>query len=173
MIVPILELYRVIEAEKAKFETKNLNGNFFIDLYRSQPVDPELYEYYSLPALFVNYTNTGQGKDKPRLIQMTLHLVIDEEEDASNVAPNKVLGMNRFIYVGLLQEILEGRKLGTSSPLKFISEVPVDNPVADYHILVFEFESYARDLIETPVFEFGEFETLDLKGKLKQKKEAD
>jgi hypothetical protein len=173
MIIPILELYKVVELEKSKFETNNLNGNFFIDLFRNQPTDPEIHEYYSLPALFVNYTNTGQGKDKPRLIQMTLHLVLDDDEACSNIAPNKVLGMNRFVYVGLLQEILEGKKLGTSSPLKFVSEAMVDNPVADYHVLVFEFESYAPDLITIPIYEFGEFETLDFRGKLKQKKEAD
>lgn len=172
MLVPILELYRIIEAEKAKFEAKNLNGNFFIDLFRNQPVDPEFHEYYSLPAIFVDYTNTGQGKDKPRLIQMTLHLVIDENYDASTISPDRVLGMSRFIYVGLLQEILEGKKLGASSPLKFVTEVPIDNPVADYHTLVFEFESYAADLITVPVFEFGEFDSLNLSGKLKQKMEA-
>jgi hypothetical protein len=172
MLVPILELYRIIEAEKDKFEAQYLNGNFFIDLYRGQPVDPEIHEYYSLPALFVDYKNTGQGKDKPRLIQMTLHVVLDENYDASNVSPNNILGMNRFVYMGVLQEILEGKKLGTSAPLKFISETMTDNPVADYHVMVFEFEMYAKDMVEIPVFEFGEFERLNLTGILKQKKGA-
>ena len=172
MLIPILELYRKIEESKPKFEAKFLKADFFIDLFRNQPMDPEIHEYYSLPALFVDYVNTGQGKDKPRLINMKLHLVIDEEYDASNVAPNHVQGMNRFVYVALLQEILEGKKLGTSSPLKFVSEVPTDNPVADYHILTFEFEMYVEDMIKVPVVKMGEFLRLNLSGKLKQKMEA-
>lgn len=172
MLVPIVELYKLLETEKPKFEAKTLNGDFFVDIFRNQPIDPEFHEYYSLPALFVDYTNTGQGKDKPRLIQMTLHMVIDENFDMSNKTPEYLEGMNRFVYVALLQEILEGKKLGPTTALKFISEVPVDNPVADYHTIIFEFEAYASDLITVPNYEFGEFERLNLTGKLKQKKEA-
>lgn len=174
MKVPFLNLYAVIEAEKQKFENNGLNGDFFMDIYRGQPEDPEQYEYFSLPAIFISYTNTGQGKDKPRLIQITLHLVIDEENDMSNISPNKETGMNRFLYSGILQEILEGRKLVANSPLKFVSEVPNDSSVSDYHSLIFEFESHAKDLIGNPVFETGEFDKPSIGGMLKEikKKEA-
>ena len=170
MKIPFLNLYTVIESEKQKFEDQGLNGDFFMDIYRGQPEDPEQHEYFTLPAIFIDYTNTGQGKDRPRLIQITLHLLTDEENDMSNVAPNKVAGMNRFVYCGLLQEILEGRKLVTSSPLKFVSEVPIDNPVADYHSLIFEFESFAKDLISNPVFETGEFDKPQIDGMIKEQK---
>ncbi|MEO6176791.1 MAG: hypothetical protein ABIP27_16690 [Flavobacterium circumlabens] len=174
MKVPFLNLYAIIEAEKQKFEDQGLDGNFFIDIYRGQPEEAEQFEYFSLPALFIDYTVTGQGKDKPRLIQITLHLVTDEENDMSNVAPDKEFGMNRFVYCGILQEILEGRKLVGNSVLKFNSEVPIDNPVADYHTLIFEFESFAKDLITNPVFETGEFDKPNVAGQIKEqeKKEA-
>jgi hypothetical protein len=174
MKVPFINLYAVIQAEKQKFEDQGLDGNFFMDLYRGQPEDSQEHEYFSLPAIFIDYTNTGQGKDKPRLIQITLHLLIDEENDMSNVAPNNLAGMNRFVYCGILQEILEGKKLVGNSVLKFVSEVPIDNPVADYHSLIFEFESFAKDLISNPVFESGEFDKPNVEGMIKEqeKKEA-
>lgn len=173
MKVPFLNLYTIIEAEKQKFEDQGLNGNFFLDIYRNQPEDSDQYEFFSLPAIFVDYTNTGQGKDKPRLIQITLHVVTDEECDMSSISPNKESGMNRFVYSGVLQEILEGRKLVGNSALKFVSEVPIDNPVADHHSLIFEFECFAKDLITNPVFETGEFEKPNVGGQLKEKeKEA-
>lgn len=174
MKIPFLNLYAIIEAEKQKFEDYGLNANFFIDIYRGQPEDPEQHEYYSLPALFIDYTITGQGKDKPRLIQITLHLEIDEENNMSNVSPDKESGMNRFVYCAVLQEILEGKKLVGNSALRFVSEVPIDNQVADYHSLIFEFESFAKDLISNPVFETGEFDKPNVDGNLKEieKKEA-
>ncbi|MFH6945123.1 hypothetical protein [Flavobacterium sp. FlaQc-50] len=173
MKIPFLNLYSIIEAEKQKFEDRGLNGNFFIDIYRGQPEDPEQYEFFSLPALFIDYTVTGQGKDRPRLIQITLHLLIDEENDMSNVAPNNLVGMNRFVYCGILQEILEGRKLVMNSALKFISEVPIDNAVADYHSLIFEFESFPKDLISNPVFETGEFDKPNVDGQIKEQKKKE
>lgn len=173
MKIPFLNLYAIVEAEKQKFEDHGLNGNFFMDIYRGQPEDPEQHEFFSLPAIFIDYTTTGQGKDKPRLVQITLHLLIDEENDMSNFAPNNIAGMNRFVYCALLQEILEGKKLVSNSALRFISEVPIDNPVADYHSLIFEFESFAKDLISNPVFESGEFNNPNVDGQIKeQKKEA-
>jgi hypothetical protein len=174
MKIPFLNLYTIIEAEKQKFEDQGLNGSFFIDIYRGQPEDPEQHEFFSLPAIFIDYSTTGQGKDKPRLIQITLHLLIDEENDMSNVASDNVAGMNRFVYCSILQEILEGRKLVANSPLKFLSEVPIDNPVADYHRMIFEFESFAKDLISNPIFETGEFDKPNVDGQLREqeKKEA-
>lgn len=173
MKVPFLNLYNILEAEKQKFEDQFLNGNFFIDIYRGQPEDPEQHEFFSLPAIFIDYTNTGQGKDRPRLIQITLHLLIDEENDMSNIGPNNLVGMNRFVYCSILQEILEGRKLVVNSALKFVSEVPIDNPVADYHRLIFEFESYPKDLISNPIFETGEFDKPNVDGQIKEQKKKE
>jgi hypothetical protein len=172
MILPILELYQILEQNKDKFESENLLGNFFIDLFRNQPLDPELHEYYSLPAIFIDYNITGQGKDKPRAIELTLHIVLEESFDASNVSENYTLGLNRFVYMGILQEILEGKKLANGSPLRFINETMIDSPVCDYHKMVFAFETYAPELIRSNTLELGEFEQLNFTGKLKQKKEA-
>ena len=59
MLKQLLSLYQKIDENKQKFELHGLNGNFFIDVYRTQPFQPELYEYFSLPAIFVDYQMAG------------------------------------------------------------------------------------------------------------------
>jgi hypothetical protein len=114
----------------------------------------------------------GQGKNQPRLITLTLHIVVDEMPDASNISAQKESGLQRFTYCLLLQKILEGCRLGKSTPLKFISENPVDESVVNYHTQTYEFESYIQDMIDdNPAVILGEFEKLNIYGSLRKKKQ--
>lgn len=167
MILPLLNLYKRIEENKAVFEKYGLDSDWFIDVYRSQPLEPELYEYFSLPAMFVDYQLTGQGKGKPRLATMTLHIVTDEMPDASNISLQKNSGLKRFLYHIVIQKLLEGKPLGETGPLKFIAENIIDAPVINYHTQVYEFEACLDDLAGTPEeIEYGTVEILKLQGKL-------
>lgn len=167
MIQPLLKMYKLFEENKDKFEKYDLSSDFFIDVYRSQPLEPELYEYFSLPAIFVDYDIQGQGKGKPRLVNMTLHIVTDEMPDASNISLQQDTGLKRFLYHYIVQDILEGCRLGNTTALKFMSENIVDAPVVNYHNQVYQFESYIEDLAGTPEeIEFGMIELLRLKGRL-------
>lgn len=171
MLLQLLDLYKLIEDNKDKFEKYNLQNNFFIDVYRSQPFEPELYEYFSLPAIFVDYIMQGQGKNEPRLIALTLHIVTDEMADASNISLQKDDGIKRFLYHLVLQNILEGSKLGKTKPLKFISESIIDEPVINYHTQTYEFEAYLYDMLPDNTIDiFGEFERLNIYGSLREKK---
>lgn len=170
MILPLLNLYQRFEENKALFEQHGLSSDWFIDVYRSQPLEPELYEYFPMPAMFVDYQLTGQGKNKPRLVTITLHTVTDEMPDASNISMQRDSGLKRFLYHVLIQKILEGKPLGRSTGLKFISEGIIDAPVVNYHTQIYEFEAYLDDLAGTPEeIEYGMIELLKLQGKLYDK----
>ncbi|MDR0364241.1 MAG: hypothetical protein LBH92_04405 [Bacteroidales bacterium] len=171
MLVQLLKFYELIDANKSKFQEHGLNGDFFIDVYRSQPYEPELYEYFSLPAIFVDYVMQGQGRNEPRLITLTLHVIVDEMPDASNISLQKEDGVKRFLYHLLLQQILEGSKLGKTSPLTFISENVIDESVINYHIQSYEFEAYLGEMLpdDIPAI-FGEFERLNIYGSLRHKR---
>lgn len=170
MILPLLNLYKKFEENKAMFEKHSLISDWFIDVYRSQPLEPELYEYFPLPAMFVDYQLTGQGKNKPRLVTMTLHTVTDEMPDASNISMQRDSGLNRFLYHVIIQKMLEGKPLGKTTPLKFISENIIDAPVVNYHTQIYEFEAWLDDLAGTPEeIEYGMIELLKLQGKLLSK----
>ena len=167
MIKQLLSLYEIIEENKGKFEAFALNGNFFIDVYRTQPFHPELYEYFSLPAIFVDYEMTGQGRNQERTVRLTLHIVVDELPDASNIAEQREAGLQRFNYCLLLQSILEGCRLDKTSRLKFISENAVDEQVVNYHTQTYEFEAFLQDMLSNDAERiFGIFEQLNIYGSL-------
>ena len=166
MLKQLLSIYEKIEQNKSKFESYGLNGDFFIDVYRTQPFQPEMYEYFSLPAIFVDYQMSGQGKNKPRLVTLTLHILVDDLTDSSNIAEQRELGLRRFQYCLLLQSILEGCMLHKTSPLKFISENIIDENVVNYHTQTYEFETYIENMLENTENITGEFDRLNIYGKL-------
>lgn len=170
MLQPLLELYKTIEANKSKFTERDLTGTFFIDVYRSQPYEPEAYEYFSLPAIFVDYSMTGQGKGNPRVVTMTLHILTDEMPDSSNFSNHKTEGLKKFLYNLLLQQILEGTRLGNTTPLKFISENTVEDAVTNYHTQTYQFEVYLNSMIEDAEPVFAAFERLNIYGSLRNRK---
>lgn len=170
MILPLLNLYNRFNENKAMFSKYKLPSDWFIDVYRSQPLEPESYEYFSLPAIFVDYQLTGQGLNKPRLVTMTLHTITDEMPDASNIAMQRDTGLKRFLYHVIIQKILEGKPLGCTTPLKFISEGIIDVPVINYHTQIYEFEAWLDDLAGTPEdIEYGMIELIKLQGNLYNK----
>ncbi len=168
MLVQLKSLYELIEANKQKFIDAGLEGDFFIDVYRSQPLEPELYEYFSLPAIFVDYNMTGNGKKQPRTVDLVLHVVTDYMPDISNISENKNEGFKRFLYNLILQEILEDTSLTHTSRLKFINESPIDEPVINYHTQSYTYDVYLKDMIgENPSEILGFFEKVNIYGSLK------
>ena len=162
MLQPLLKLYQLLEANSSKFTEAGLEPITFIDVYRSQPLEPELYEYFPLPAIFVDYTMTGKGIRQPRVINMTIHIVTDELPDDSNISEQKAAGLNRFLYLLFIQQILEGSNLGKTTGLKFLTEGTVDIPVANYHTQSYEFEAFPADMIGDIETIRGEFERLNI-----------
>ena len=162
MLQPLLELYHCFENNSLKFTEKGLSPVSFLDVYRSQPLEPELYEYFPFPAVFIDYVMAGQGIKQPRRITMTLHIVTDEMPDASNISEQKSEGLKRFLYLLLIQQALEGSTLGNTSALKFLFENVVDMPVANYHTQTYEFEAFPADMIGDITSIMGEFERLNI-----------
>ncbi len=169
MIQPLLELYKLIKEKETSFTARGLSGSFFIDIYRGQPFNPELYEYFPLPAIFADFQIIGQGKNQPRKVTMTLHVLTDVMPDASSISEDQADGLKRFMYHLTLQEILEGAKLGATTSLKFISETLIDAPVINYHTQIYEFESYMNHLfIDESDYSIGEFTKANTYGQLNE-----
>ena len=98
---------------------------------------------------------------------MPIHIVTDELPDASNISEQKLEGAKRFLYNLTIQEILENKRLGQTTRLKFIAELMVDAPVINYHMQTYEFEASLMDMIgEKPEQIIGEFERLKIFGSL-------
>ena len=169
MLQPLLEIYLLFEANSSKFTDQGLSPISFLDVYRSQPLEPELYEYFPVPAVFIDYSMQGKGRNQPRIISITLHVITDEMPDASNISEQKGEGLKRFLYLLLIQQILEGSKLGKTTALKFVTENIVDVPVVNYHTQTYEFEAFPDDMIGDIDVILGEFGRLNLYGSLCKK----
>lgn len=169
MLQPLLQLYNLLESNSTKFIERGLLPIAFIDVYRSQPLQPELYEYFDMPAIFVDYSMTGNGIYQRRTVQMTLHILTDELPDASNISEQRVDGLKRFLYQLTLQELLEGSSLGKTTALKFITENIIDAPVVNYHQQMYEFNAFMSDMCGDTTTILGEFERLNIFGTLRQK----
>lgn len=162
MVRQYLALYELLNLNSSKFTERGLPSSFFIDVYRDQPLYPDAYEYFSLPAIFVDYSMQGKGKNNPRSVTISLHIVTDELPESSNISPEKETGLNKFVYLTTLQEILEGSRLGRTTPLQFLTETPSIEPVADYHIQSYEFDCHLADMIADQDSIIGYFETLKI-----------
>ena len=162
MLQPLLEIYLLFESNSSRFTDQGLSPISFLDVYRSQPLEPELYEYFPVPAVFIDYSMQGQGIGQRRRITMTLHVITDEMPDASNISEQKSEGLKRFLYLLLIQQTLEGSKLGKTTSLKFVSENIVDVPVINYHTQTYEFEAFPVDMIGDIDLILGEFERLNI-----------
>ena len=169
MKIPIKKLKEKIETNKQRFSDAGLNGNFFIDIYRSQPLEPELYELYPLPAIFIDYTMQGSGLKQPRLVTLTLHIVTDNTAEISNISQFYEEGLQRFMYNSLIQEILEGCRLGKTTPLRFIAEAPVDTEVVNYHTQTYEFDMRLHDMMEDRLPMEADLDSLNIDSMLKNK----
>lgn len=169
MIQTYFDLYKLFDDNKKLFEDAGLSSTFYLDVYRSQPLEPELYEYFPLPAIFVDYSMQGQGQRKPRLVTLTLHIITDALPNADNFSEQKMDGLKRFTYLSKIQELIEGCSIGGSKPVVFNTEIPVDDPVVNYHTQQYQFESYIKDLVgDNPQKILGYFENLNIFGSLQQ-----
>ena len=168
MLKPLLQLYNLLDINSAKFLERGLMPVAFIDVYRSQPLQPELYEYYNMPAIFVDYSMSGNGIGQRRTVQMTLHVLTDELPDASNISEQRDEGLKRFLYQLTLQEVLEGSVLGKTTALKFLSENTIDAPVINYHAQMYQFDCFLSDMAGDATTILGEFERLNIFGSLRQ-----
>lgn len=125
-----------------------------------------MYEYFPLPAMFVDYTMRGQGINQPRLITMTLHIITDEMPDASNISEQKNEGVMRFMYNLLIQSILDGTTLGKTTALSFTSEDVIDAPAVNYHTQSYEFEAFIADMMGNIDEIIEQFDSLNIFGSI-------
>jgi hypothetical protein len=161
---PLLQLYSLIADNAQLFTDYGLNDKFYMDIFRSQPDSPEGFEHYSLPAIFVDYSMRGQGIRQKRIITMSLHIVSDATPSTNNLVQHQSPAMNGFLYPLLLQSILEGKTLGKTSSLEFLSQVPIESPVVNYCVQDWQFLAYLPDMLGEVEITLGEFQRLHIFG---------
>ena len=167
MLQPLLELYKLLESKKQVFIDAGLAPFEYLDVYRGQPLQPQLYEYFPLPAIFIGFSMTGNGIRQKRTVTMELHLITDTMPDTSNISEQKDTGVKRFMYYLLVQQILEDSTLGKTTKLVFGNEEPIEIPVINYHTQTYSFDAFLSDMMGNIEETLGQFEALNIFGNIK------
>jgi len=132
-----------------------------IDLYRGQPLAPDRFELFGLPALFIEYNiDWERGK-----VTISAHVVTDSTQSTSSISPNRLTGLQIFKLYKVVKHLLKGLSSETTGKLKLTSEHPIESDVVNYQ--VFDFEA---SIIETPLedkFAEGTIESLNNNKKLR------
>lgn len=159
MINLFLKIYEKFEEKKSLFLDAGLKPVLHIDKYRGQPLNPAQFEYYEIPAIFIDWriqwSKTGKAYDGR--LSLDFHVVTDATWDTSNVSTNHAEGLRTIVHHALIRSVLDDLQSENTSRLQRVDENPVDTGVVNYELLRYECnysdpmlvgEDYAEVLIE-------------------------
>lgn len=115
------------------FAENDLPNIKYIDLYRGQPKSPGRFEYFDLPALFIDYSINWSVRE----ITLEVHAVTDQNHSTSNISPNRLKGLDIIRYIEIIKDLLIDLETSVTSKLALQSEQPLEADVVNYHIVSF------------------------------------
>lgn len=125
-----------------KEETKDLYRSrgalypIFIDLYGGQDVEPESFELYPEPAIFVSWSI--DHRQKPSSATITFRLCFEQYRDTSNLGRNTQEALKFLDYKEITDDILqkfESADTGKLTPAT--EELNVEPILTDQFVLVY------------------------------------
>lgn len=151
MINLFLKIYQAFEAKKQVFLDAGLKPVLHIDKYRGQPLNPAQFEYYDIPAIFIDWRVTWSkaGEHYNGALTLEFHVVTDATWDTSNVSTNVEAGLKTILHHGLIRSVLDGLESENTSKLIRIDENPVDTGVVNYELMRYECTYYDPKLSES------------------------
>jgi hypothetical protein len=155
MIELFTKIYETFAEKAQTFTTLGLKPIEFIDRYRGQPLNPEQFEYYPLPAVFIDWKIKWEkaGQVYNGNVELDFHLVVDPTWDTSNVSTNYLEGLKFILYETAVRSVLDNLSCEVTSKLKRIDENPVDTGVVNYHVMRYECTYFDPGIIGTQYIE--------------------
>ena len=115
------------------FVSKNIPAIRYIDLYRGQPLAPERFELYDLPALFLEYNINWEQNT----LNLSVHVVTDQTHSTASISPNKLTGLEIFTIYQVVKHLLKDLSSTSTGKLKLTGERPAEADVVNYQIIDF------------------------------------
>lgn len=170
MIHLFLKIYAAFEAKKQVFIDAGLEPIRHIDKYRGQPLNPAQFEYYDIPALFIDWRLTWEkvGKSYDGKLVLDFHLITDATWDTSNISTNHTDGLRNIVYHALVRSILDNLESENTSKLVRLDENPVDSGVINYELLRYEC-NYSDPMLSTDEYVDVLIEAIKIQGNLVKK----
>ena len=160
----IQELYDAFGAATHEFEDAGLTPIALIDRYRGQPQNPEQFEYYPLPAIFLSNTKNWfrAGNCWNADMQLNFHLVTEPTWDMSNIATNHLEGLEYYRLVEAVRKVLDNFSSDRTARLERESDQEADSGVVMYSVLVYKTIFYGNDVATEEYTDSGEDQELDV-----------
>ncbi|AZB17590.1 hypothetical protein EG352_07325 [Chryseobacterium indologenes] len=132
------KLIETFEQESIKdlYRSKEVLYPKFIDLYGGQDIEPESFEIYPQPAIFVSWII--DYRQKPPSATITFRLCFEQYRDTSNLGRNTQEALKFIDYKEITDDILrkfESQDTGKLTPST--EELNVEPILSDQYILVY------------------------------------
>ena len=160
----ILDLYTAFQNAQADFTTAGVPLVQTIDRFRGQPMNPEQFEYFELPALFFELSITWERINKVYNGKMAInfHLVAEPTWDTSNIATSKEAGLQYYQLLAQIRNVLDNFKCEFTSTFERTNDHSVDSGVVNYDVLGYSCDYYDPMGIG-PVYNEATPEDIDLR----------
>jgi len=87
------------------YRTKGIDCPKFIDLYAGQDLDPESFDLYPCPAIFVSWTI--DHRQKPAQANVTFRMCYEQMRDTSSIGKNTAEALKFIDFIEITDGILE------------------------------------------------------------------
>lgn len=150
------KICQAFQDNEALFTDAGLPAVKTIDKYRGQPLNPQQFELFELPAVFVGWSISWQKKGKfyEGLATLQFHVMQDATWEISNVATNQEEGLKQVVFIETLRLILDELESENTSKMTRADDLQADADVAIYDILTYTCNYYSpvapgRNMVET------------------------
>lgn len=164
-----LKLYEAFATAAPDFEAAGLKPIATIDRYRGQPIEPEAFEYFDHPALFVGRQTTwseekgGVWVGTPTL---EFHLLLDTMGETGSQYTNHEEALGYFKYITQVRKVLDNFRTDFTSKFKRANDNEVDTGVFIYEIIRYTFDFEDWDAVPEGKYVDSEDDDLELRGGL-------
>lgn len=133
----IKRVYEMFEENNPNLVEAGLQPVRTIDRYRGQTLNPEQFEYYPIPAVFIGWRikwnkegNTYKGN-----ASIDFHIVTEEPWGTDNNSTNYEDALKKAFFHKAVQKMLDQLESEETSKLMRGEDMPVDTGVICYNIL--------------------------------------
>lgn len=143
----MLKLYQAFEDSKPDFTAAGLEPVAFIDRFRGQPLNPEQYEYFPLPAIFIGRSIqwVQAGNVYNGALMLDFHLVSEPTWEMSNISTNREEGLKYYRWVNQVRKVLDKFSSEETANLQRSNDREIDTGVTIYEVIAYTTTLYAPE----------------------------
>ena len=140
MLLLVKRIYEVFAANAALFTDAGLQPVQTIDLYRGQTVEPDKFEFFPTPAVFIqkHIRWTKEGKRYCGKTMIDFHFVTDLSDGTANFFTNHEAALSATLQGAIIHGILDDLQSEKTSRLVRTEDKDVDTGVVQYTIYGYE-----------------------------------